>query len=176
MKWQHFLEIMRIMICTETDYTDQLFKELHLEQAHLASNEFHDCTFVRCSFVETTFEGYGQDGIALFIECATDNNQRTVSSIRSYFNKHGGSLGKDGCLEFIFERKGIFDISAEGLDEEVFTLEMIDGGAEDVEFDDGAVEVSCAMEDFGNVQKKLQELEIEPKESGLHCQHLLHCP
>ncbi len=120
-------------------------------------------------FVETTFEGYGVDGVAIFIECATDNNTRTVANIRSYFTKNGGSLGKDGCLQFIFERKGIFTIDLNGQDEEEFTLEMIDGGAEDVEFDreENLITVSCEMEEFGNVSKKLQELNVEPKEAGL---------
>lgn len=118
-------------------------------------------------FQELTYEGYGPDGVAVFVECATDNNTRTVSNVRSYFNKNGGSLGKDGCLQFIFERKGIFTLDAEGLDEEEFSLEMIDAGAEDVEFDDGLVTVTTAMEDFGSAQKKLQELNIETKEAGL---------
>ncbi|MCO4793654.1 MAG: YebC/PmpR family DNA-binding transcriptional regulator [Bacteriovoracaceae bacterium] len=118
-------------------------------------------------FLEPTFEGYGPDGVAIFVETATDNNTRTVGNVRSYFNKYNGSLGKDGCLEFIFERKGVFLLSSEGLDEDEFTMEMIDGGAEDVEFEDELVTVTTAMEDFGNLSKKLEEIKIEPKESGL---------
>jgi YebC/PmpR family DNA-binding regulatory protein len=118
-------------------------------------------------YTEVTFEGYAIDGVAVFIECATDNKTRTVANIRSYFNKHGGSLGKDGCLQFVFETKGIFNLPAEGLDEEDFTMEMIDAGAEDVEFEDDAVVVTTAMEDFGPVQKKMGELNIEVQESGL---------
>lgn len=117
---------------------------------------------------ETTFEGYGPDGVAIFIECATDNNTRTVSNIRSYFNKYNGSLGKDGCLEFIFNRQGIFSVPLEAIgDQEEFTLEMIDAGAEDVEFEDESCTVSCSMEDFGSLQQKFQELSIEPNEAGL---------
>jgi YebC/PmpR family DNA-binding regulatory protein len=116
---------------------------------------------------ETTFEGYGPDGIAVFVECATDNNTRTVGNIRSYFKKYGGNLGKDGCLEFVFNRKGIFTIDANEIDEDEFTLEMIDAGASDVEVEEGMITVSTEMEDFGNVQKKLNELSIEPKEAGL---------
>lgn len=117
--------------------------------------------------IETTFEGYGPDGVAVFVECATDNNTRTVSNVRSYFNKYSGSLGKDGCLEFIFNRKGVFSLESEGLDEEEFTLEVIDAGAEDVEFEDGMCTIFTEMNDFGSVQKKLQDLDIEPKEAGL---------
>ena len=119
------------------------------------------------NYIEVTFEGYGPDGTAVFVECATDNNTRTVSNIRSYFNKYGGSLGKDGCLEFIFTRKGIFHLKTEGLDEDDFTMEMIDAGAEDVEVEEGIFTVICEMEEFGNISKKLQELQIEPLEAGL---------
>jgi YebC/PmpR family DNA-binding regulatory protein len=118
--------------------------------------------------IETTFEGYGPEGVAVFIECATDNNTRTVSNIRSYFNKYQGSLGKDGCLEFIFQRKGIFTVPLEGIaDQDEFTLELIDAGAEDVEFEDESCTISTSMEDFGSIQQKLHELSIEPQEAGL---------
>ena len=119
------------------------------------------------NIVEVTFEGYGPDGTAIYVECATDNNTRTVSNIRSYFNKYGGSLGKDGCLEFIFSRKGIFILQGEGLEEEEFTMEMIDVGAEDVEFEEDTVVVICEMGDFENISKRLQEMELEPQEAGL---------
>jgi YebC/PmpR family DNA-binding regulatory protein len=119
------------------------------------------------NYVDTTFEGYGPDGIAVFVECATDNNTRTVSNVRSYFNKCNGSLGKDGCLQFVFERKGIFLLNSEGIDEDDFTLEMIDAGAEDVEFNEAHINIVSAMEDFGNIQKKLHEMKVEPIEAGL---------
>ena len=119
------------------------------------------------NYTEVSFEGYGPCGVAIFVECATDNNTRTVSNVRSYFNKYGGSLGKDGCLEFVFSRKGIYTLSSVGIDEEEFSLEMIDAGAEDVEFEDEMVTVSCDMEEFGNIQKKLTELRLEPLEAGL---------
>ena len=118
-------------------------------------------------YAEVTFEGYGPDGIAIFVECATDNNTRTVSNVRSYFRKYNGSLGKDGCLQFFFDRKGVFTIENSDLDEEEFTMDLIDSGAEDVEFEESLITVFSAMEDFGNIQKKLQELNIEPKEAGL---------
>lgn len=118
-------------------------------------------------YQETTFEAYGPDGIAFFVECATDNKTRTVANVRSYFSKYGGNLGKDGCMQFVFDRKGVFTLPMEGIDEEEFTMEMIDAGAEDVEFEDGLITVTTAMEDFGKVQRKFQELKIEPKEAGL---------
>jgi YebC/PmpR family DNA-binding regulatory protein len=119
------------------------------------------------SFVETTFEGYAHGGIAVFIECLTDNNNRTVAAVRAAFNKHGGNLGTNGSLSFLFERKGIFTIKSEGLSLEDFELEMIDAGAEDFEVDGDMVTVTCAMEDFGNLNRKLAELEVEPEEAGL---------
>lgn len=119
------------------------------------------------NYVEVNFEGYGVDGVAIYVQCMTDNNTRTVANVRSYFNKHGGSLGKDGCLQFIFDQKGIFTVASEGLDEDDFTMSMIDAGAEDVEFEDEWVTVTTAMEDFGAVQKSLSDLNIEPKEAGL---------
>ena len=118
-------------------------------------------------YIETTFEGYGPDGVAIFVECTTDNNTRTVSNVRSYFNKHNGSLGKDGCLQFVFEQKGIFTLPAEGLDEDELTLELIDAGAEDVEFEDEVVTITTAMTDFGTMQKKLEEMSLETTEAGL---------
>lgn len=119
------------------------------------------------NYIEVTFEGYGPEGVAIFVECATDNNTRTVANVRSYFNKHGGSLGKDGSLQFLFNRKAIFEINAEGIDAEEFELEIMDADPEDIEFEGDSITVTCELEQFGVVQKKLAEMGIEPKESGL---------
>ena len=117
---------------------------------------------------EATFEGYGPEGSALFVECATDNKARTVGNVRSYFKKFGGNLGKDGCLEFVFSRKGIFTFPAPSkCDEEELTLSLIDAGAEDVELEDGTITVISAMEDYGPVTKNLQDMELEIGEAGL---------
>jgi len=119
------------------------------------------------SYLETTFEGYAPGGIAVFVECLTDNNNRTVASVRSTFNKYGGSLGTNGSLSFLFNRKGIFTIEAEGVNAEELELEMIDAGAENFELEGDTITITCAMEDFGNVSRKLGDLGIEPEESGL---------
>jgi YebC/PmpR family DNA-binding regulatory protein len=119
------------------------------------------------SFIETSFEGYGPCGVAVFVECLTDNNNRTVASVRSSFNKHGGNLGTNGSLSFLFERKGIFSIKNEGLSLEDIELEMIDAGAEDFEVDGDMLTITCAKEDFGSVNRKLNDLGIEPEEAGL---------
>jgi len=119
------------------------------------------------NFTEVNYEGYLANGIAVFVECTTDNIQRTVSNVRSIFNKFSGSLGKNGSLSFLFDRKGIFTIPKGELDSDEFELEMIDAGAEDIELNDDFFTVTTTMEDFGNMQKKLEEMNIEPENSLL---------
>jgi YebC/PmpR family DNA-binding regulatory protein len=119
------------------------------------------------SYTESTFEGYGPSGIAVFVECLTDNNNRTVSSVRAAFNRSGGSLGTNGSLSFLFDRKGIFTIKNEDINMEELELELIDAGAEDFDVDEDTVTITCSREDFGSVNKKLNELGIEPEEAGL---------
>lgn len=119
------------------------------------------------SFLELTYEGYLSHGIAVYIECTTDNQQRTVSNVRSIFNKYSGNLGTNGSLSFLFDRKGIFNVPKGDLDIEEFELEMIDAGAEDIEVEDDFFSITTAMEDFGSMQKKLEEMGIEPESAEL---------
>tara|TARA_Y100001954_G_C15770127_1_gene583954 strand:- start:858 stop:1601 length:744 start_codon:yes stop_codon:yes gene_type:complete len=119
------------------------------------------------SFIETTYEGYLHNGVAVYIECTTDNLQRTVSNVRAIFNKYSGNLGTNGSLSFIFDRKGIFTIPKGNLDQEEFELEIIDAGVEDIELNDDFFTVTTSMEDFGNMMKKLEEMEIEPENAEL---------
>jgi YebC/PmpR family DNA-binding regulatory protein len=119
------------------------------------------------NYSEVTFEGTAQGGVALFIECLTDNNLRTVSSIRSIFNKRGGTLGKNGSLNFLFDRKGIFTIPIGNHNIEELELELIDAGLEDIEETEDHLILTTALEDFGHMQKKLEELNIEPENSEL---------
>ena len=119
------------------------------------------------NFSEVNYEGYLPNGIAVFVECTTDNLQRTVSNVRSIFNKYSGNLGKNGSLNFLFDRKGVFTIPKGELDSDDFELEMIDAGAEDIELDDDFFTVTTSLEDFGNMQKKLEEMNIEPENSLL---------
>ncbi len=119
-------------------------------------------------YQELTYEGYAPNGVAVFVECATDNLNRTVSNVRSLFSKYGGSLGVNGSVEYLFERKGSFLIKLQDdMDQDEITLELIDGGAEEVEFDEGYISVTSAMEDFGTMQAKLDELGLEAEEAGL---------
>ncbi len=120
------------------------------------------------SYTEITYEGYGPKGVAVFVEATTDNLNRTVSNVRAAYTKYGGSLGTNGSLEFIFDRKGIFNIACpENFDEDDFTLEVIDSGATEVEVMDGYVTVSTEMADFGNMQRKLEEMQLEPENAEL---------
>lgn len=121
------------------------------------------------NYEEITYEGYGQGGVAFFIECTTNNPTRTVANVRAIFNKFDGSLGKNGELAFIFDRKGIFSIDKALIktDWDDFEMEMIDGGAEDVESDDEEVHITTAFEDFGTLSHKLEELEMEAQSAGL---------
>lgn len=120
-------------------------------------------------YEEVTYEGYAPGGIAIFVECATNNTTRTVANVRAIFNKFDGNLGKNGELAFIFDRKGIFtfDLSSISLDWDSFELEMIDGGAEEIEKDEDEVIVTTAFEDFGTMSHKLEELGLEAKNAEL---------
>ncbi len=122
------------------------------------------------NYEEVNYEGYGQGGVAFFVECTTNNTTRTVANVRAVFNKFDGNLGKNGELAFIFDRKGIFTIDKAqiklGWDD--FEMEMIDGGAEDIDGDDEEVMITTAFEDFGSLSHKLDELGIEAKSAELH--------
>lgn len=119
-------------------------------------------------YIETTYEGYAPHGVPVYVECTTDNLNRTVQNVRSAFNKYGGSLGTNGSLEFIFDRKGVFIIPApENINEDDISLELIDAGAEDLDFSDEYITIYCALEDFGRMQKKLDELHMEPEVAEL---------
>ncbi len=120
-------------------------------------------------FQEVTYEGYANYGVAIYVECLTDNVQRTVANIRSYFNKHNGKLETKGALSFLFDRKGVFTIPEKTLsmDEEDFLMEVIDAGAEETESEDGFLTIYTAMEDFGPMVKKLEELGIEAENAEL---------
>ncbi len=120
------------------------------------------------NLVEMNFEGYGVGGVAIFVECLSDNNNRTVGAIRAIFTKAGGSLGTNGSLGFIFDRKGGFEfLLPDGTDRDELELDLIEAGAEAMEVDNTYLTVTCAMEDFGALHKKLQNLEITPEKAEL---------
>ncbi|HPE23823.1 MAG TPA: YebC/PmpR family DNA-binding transcriptional regulator [Bacteroidales bacterium] len=122
------------------------------------------------AYHEITYEGYGPNGIAVFVEGLTDNTNRTLSSVRFIFGKYNGALGPNGSLTFLFDRKGVFTINTDdvkGKDMESLELELIDAGAEEIEMDDEMITVTCAMDDFGSLNRKLEEMDIEPDEAML---------
>jgi YebC/PmpR family DNA-binding regulatory protein len=110
-------------------------------------------------YKEITYEGYGPHGIAIFVEAATDNNTRTVANVRSYFTKHGGSLGTQGSLTFLFDHKAVFKINAPAdLNLEDLELELIDYGVDEIDQDDeNHVVIYGAYEEQSNIQKYLEE-------------------
>ncbi|NJM15861.1 MAG: YebC/PmpR family DNA-binding transcriptional regulator [Bacteroidales bacterium] len=112
-------------------------------------------------YKEVVYEGYGPHGVAILIETATDNNTRTVANIRSYFNKHNGSLGTQGMLDFMFDRKCRFKISNAGQDIDELELELIDYGVEDVFEDEDGILIYAPFTEFGDIQKHFEEKGIE---------------
>lgn len=121
-------------------------------------------------YKDINYEGYGSGGVAVFVEASTDNVTRTAANVRNFFNKTGGSLGVTGSLEFIFDHKAVFIIPKEGLDEDELTMELIDVGVEEVETDpadQSFFRVSAPMEAFGDIQNKIQSMNIVPEEAGL---------
>ena len=121
------------------------------------------------NYEEITLEGYAVNGIAVFVDCATNNNNRTVADVRSYFSKCDGALGTNGSLEFIFNRKGVFTIAKENINTSLDDLEMdlIDGGLEELEIDEETITVYCNFTDFSNMQKKIEDLSVEIQNSEL---------
>nr|WP_303429232.1 YebC/PmpR family DNA-binding transcriptional regulator [uncultured Muribaculum sp.] len=109
-------------------------------------------------YKEIVYEGYGPYGIAIVVEAATDNNTRTVANVRSYFNKHSGTLGTQGPLSFLFEHKSVFKIKPkDGVSIEDLELELIDYGVDEVEPDEEEIVLYGAFEEFANIQKYLEE-------------------
>lgn len=124
------------------------------------------------NYEEITYEGYAPHGVAIFLDCATDNSVRTVANVRHYFTKHGGSLGTTGSLSFIFTRKGLFKLDPEGLDPDELELELIDFGLEELKQDTDVdenpeIHLYCEFTDFGKLQAALEEKSIEAKSAEL---------
>ena len=117
------------------------------------------------NFKEVLLEGYAPYGIAILIETATDNNNRTVANIRSYFNKCDGNLATSGSVEFLFNRLCFFQIKDVGLDIEELELELIDFGVIDLSKSENEISITAKFEDFGSIQKELERREFEIKSS-----------
>ena len=110
------------------------------------------------SYEEITYEGYGPNGVAVMVQCLTDNKNRTAADVRHYFSKYNGNLGATGCVSFMFDRKGILIIDrTEDLDEEEVMMAALEAGAEDFEAGDEYFEITTAPEDFNDVRDNLKK-------------------
>jgi len=113
------------------------------------------------NFEEITYEGYGPSGVAIMIDAMTDNKNRTTAEIRSVLTKSGGSLGENGCVSWIFEKKGVITVNANKYDENTIMEIALDAGADDVKKDNDLWEITCTPEDFPDVLTMIKEKGIE---------------
>lgn len=118
------------------------------------------------NYKEIVYEGYAPHGIAVLVETATDNNNRTVANVRSYFNKCDGALGTSGSVVFMFDHTCNFRIANDGSDVEELEFELIDLGVEEVFVDDDGIIIYAPFESFGAIQKYLEEHNKEILSSG----------
>ena len=112
------------------------------------------------NFDEINYEGYGPHGVAVLAECTTDNPTRTVSNIRVHFSHNNGTLGKTGSLDFLFERKGVFRISAEGINREELEFDLIESGLDEISESENELIIYTRFADFGSMQKALEAKKI----------------
>ncbi len=120
------------------------------------------------TYEEVVYEGYGPGGVAVLVEVTTDNKNRSTAEIRHIFSKYDGNLGEDGCVSWMFERKGVIYIPAESVDEDQLLEVAINAGAEDVKYEDAELlEVHTSPQELGDVRKKLEEEGVEVKRAEL---------
>ncbi|MGC8833191.1 MAG: YebC/PmpR family DNA-binding transcriptional regulator [Armatimonadota bacterium] len=112
------------------------------------------------NYEEVSYEGYGPGGVAVLVECLTDNRNRTVSEVRHCFTRNGGTLGESGCVAWVFEPKGLISIPAESADEDTVLAVALEAGAEDVRTDQDGYEVITAPEDIQQVRKAFEDAGI----------------
>lgn len=119
-------------------------------------------------YTEVNYEGKGPHGVLVFVECATDNTTRTVANVKMYFNKAGGATVPTGSLEFMFDRKAVFEFDkTEEMDLEELELELIDAGLDEIEEEDGTVVLYADYTNFGSMSKALEDLKIEVLKANL---------
>ena len=119
------------------------------------------------NFKEVLLEGYAPHGIAILVEAATDNNNRTVANIRSYFNKCDGSLATSGSVDFLFHHLCFFQIKDKDIDIEELELELIDFGVIELSKLENEISITARFEDFGSIQKELERRKLEISSSEL---------
>ena len=107
-------------------------------------------------YEEITYEGYGPAGVAVLVDCMTDNKNRTVADIRHAFSKSGGNLGESGCVSWMFDKKGTILVDKESIDEEELMDKALEAGAEDVVEEDAVFQVVTTPDDFATVREALE--------------------
>ena len=108
------------------------------------------------SYESITYEGYGPNGVAVIVDALTDNRNRTAADVRHAFDKFGGNMGTSGCVSFMFDNKGVIIIENDEIDEDEITMDALEAGAEDIQFEEGIIEITTAPEDFGVVRDALE--------------------
>ncbi|MGR0481072.1 MAG: YebC/PmpR family DNA-binding transcriptional regulator [Candidatus Electronema sp. VV] len=116
---------------------------------------------------EILYEGYGPGGVAVLVETMTDNKNRTVADIRHYFAKNNGNLGENGCVGWMFDKRGVITVDAAGLNEEQLMELALEAGAEDVVSEDGNFQIYTAPEDFNAVVEQLEKSKVKMSEAGI---------
>lgn len=121
------------------------------------------------NYEEIIYEGYGAGGVAFIVKTLTDNKNRTAGDVRHYFDKNGGSLGTNGCVSYMFETKGIIVVDAKDLNEDDFTLQVLDYGVEDVEYDDESniFIIKTQLEDFNTIRQEIEKDKFNILESDI---------
>ncbi len=114
-------------------------------------------------YEEIVYEGYGCNGVAVLCEVLTDNRNRTAGEIRHIFDKRGGSLGATGCVGWMFHKKGLFTVNADSVDEDALMELALEAGADDVELNDDAFEITCSIDAYEHLKQTLKEKEVETK-------------
>jgi YebC/PmpR family DNA-binding regulatory protein len=120
------------------------------------------------AYTEMNYEGKGPHGVLVFVECATDNPTRTIANVKSYFNKAGGSIVQNGSLEFMFNRKAVFEFEkTDEMDIEEMELELIDAGLEEIELNEDKVYVYGDYTSFGSLSQALEDMNIDVTKANL---------
>lgn len=119
------------------------------------------------SYEESTYEGYGPGGVAVFIEALTDNKNRTVAEIRHIFSKHGGNLGENGSVQWMFEKKGYITVPKQGVSEDSLFEVVLEAGAEDLQSEGDMFEVYTSLEAFESVKQALADAAVDVDHNSL---------
>ncbi len=112
------------------------------------------------NYEEILYEGYGPGGVAVLVECLTDNKNRTIADVRYIFNKAGGNVGTDGCVAWMFDKKGLISVSKDDSDEDTLMEVALDAGAEDIKDEGDVFEIITEAEDFDAVKDAIDEAQI----------------